>query len=99
MVRAVAIGFVILGDKEHPDRKAHLNSGYAVDIAELDTDRDTLYDIKVPSLFKQSFSAGRGSKKHGGCPTSVGHLHGFGNTAEQLYTSRSTAAEPAAQSA
>ena len=84
MVRAVAIGPVILGDKEHPDRTAHLNTGYAVDIAELDPDQDTLYEIKVPSLLKQSFAAGRGSKKHGGCPASVGHLHGFGSTAEQL---------------
>ena len=45
------------------------------DIAELDTEQDTLYEIK------QSFSASRGYKKHGGCPVSVGHLYGYGSTA------------------
>ena len=45
---------------------------------------ETLYEIKVPSLLKQSFAAGRGSNKHSGCAASVGHLYGFGSTAEQL---------------
>ena len=42
MVRAVTIGYVVLGDKEHPDHTAHLNVGYAVDIAELDIKQDSM---------------------------------------------------------
>ena len=45
---------------------------------------DILVEIKVPSPLRQSDrKAGRGSSEHGGCPASVGHLLGLGNTEEE----------------
>jgi hypothetical protein len=40
-IGAVAIGAVILGDKEHAGNTAHLNSTHVLDIAELGGDEDT----------------------------------------------------------
>tara|TARA_B110001452_G_scaffold139703_1_gene116099 strand:- start:63 stop:725 length:663 start_codon:yes stop_codon:yes gene_type:complete len=85
MVSAVAVGSVVLGDKEDKAKTDMLNEGCAVDLAELEGDDatggDCLYEIKVPSALTQKFSAGRGSKQ-GGKPASVGHMYAFGNTEE-----------------
>jgi len=86
MVSAVAVGQVILGDKEDKAKTDMLNEGCAVDLAELEGDDttggDCLYEAKVPSALTKSYSAGKGSKKGGGKPGSVGHLYAFGNTEE-----------------
>ena len=86
MVTAVAVGQVVLGDKEDKAKTDMLNEGCVVDLAELEGDDatggDCLYEVKVPSAMTKSFSAGKGSKKKGGKPASVGHLHAFGNTEE-----------------
>jgi len=65
-----------------------LNETCAVDLAEIGGDdatgRDCLVEIKVASsLTKAAKCKGRGSKKHGGKPASVGHLYAFGNTEER----------------
>jgi hypothetical protein len=39
-------------------------------------------ETKVPNPLTQSRSAGKGSRKKGGKPASVGHLYAFGNTEE-----------------
>ena len=86
MVTSVAIGSVVFGDKEKPEKTVLLNEGAVVDLAELggddSTGADTLIEVKVPSAVKQSRSQGKGSAMHGGRPASVGHLYGFGNTEE-----------------
>ena len=84
---AVAIGSIVLGDKEDPSKTAELNSTHIVDLAELggceETGADVLYEIKVLSPVRAKRSAGRGTRLHGGCWASVGHLYGFGNTEEE----------------
>ena len=53
MVSAVAIGQVILGDKTDKEKTDILNTGCAVDLAELEGDDltggDVSYEFKVPS--------------------------------------------------
>ena len=53
MVSAVAVGQIVLGDKDDEARTAMLNAGHAVDLAELDGDDETggdcNYELKVPS--------------------------------------------------
>ena len=87
MVSAVAIGQVILGDKAEKEKTDILNTGCAVDLAELEGDDltggDVSYEFKVPSPTVKTFSKGKGSKEKGGQPASVGHLYGFGNTEEK----------------
>jgi hypothetical protein len=86
-VTAVAVGAVVFGDKAEPEKTEMLNTGTIVDLAELegddDTDGDCLYEIKVPSPLTLARSEGKGSKKKGGAPASVGHKYAFGNTREQ----------------
>ena len=88
MTTAVAIGQCVQGDKEKPELTNMLNEGYAVDLGELEGDDATGADVcqeyKVPSpTTKSAHAAGKGSKKDGGCPASVGHLYGLGNTEEK----------------
>ena len=64
-----------------------LNTGYAVDIAELEGDDatggDALYEVKVPSPLTKSQVKGCGGRDGSGQPASVGHLFAFGNTEER----------------
>jgi len=87
MVAAVAIGQIVLGDKEDAARTAFLNEGHVVDVAEIggdeDTGADVLYEVKCKSPLKQHFSCGRGSAAHGGAPASMGRKIGFGSTEEE----------------
>ena len=87
MIAAVAIGPVVLGDKEDLARTAMLNEGHAVDCAEVGGDEDTggdvLYEVKCKSALCKKWSAGRGSATHGGQPASMGHKIGFGSTEEE----------------
>ena len=73
MVSAVAIGQIILGDKEDKRKTDILNTGCAVDLAELEggdlTGGDVSYEFKVPLPTVKTFSAGKGSKQKGGKPT------------------------------
>ena len=87
MIAAVAIGAVVLGDKEDLARTAMLNEGHAVDVAELGADEETgadvLYEVKCKSALCKKYSAGKGSAALGGQPKSMGHKIGFGNTEEE----------------
>ena len=87
MIAAVAIGTVVLGDKEDLARTAMLNEGHAVDVAELGADEETgcdvLYEVKCKSALCKKYSAGKGSAALGGQPKSMGHKIGFGNTEEE----------------
>ena len=87
MIAAVAIGQVVLGDKEDAARTAFLNEGHVVDIAEIggdeDTGADVLYEVKCKSALKQHFSCGHGSATNGGAPASMGCKIGFGSTEEE----------------
>ena len=87
MVRAVAIGPVIMGDKEKPELTNELNNIHVVDIAELGGDmknnRNVLNEFKSPTATKSHWSAGRGSQGNGGKPASTGHLVGFGNNEQR----------------
>jgi len=89
MVSAVAVGDIVLGDKDDVAKTAMLNAGHAVDLAELGgndaTGGDCNYELKVPSPTVASYSAGWGSAKGGGAPASVGHLYGFGSTREKYH--------------
>ena len=75
-VDAVAIGQLVLGDKEDAARTAFLNEDHVVDLAEIggddDTGADMLYEIKCKSALCKQFSCGNGSASHGGAPASVG---------------------------
>ena len=88
MIRAVAIGSVIEGDKADKAKTDMLNEDCAVDVAELGGDdatgSDALYEIKVVSPHLKKLSLGRGTKAGGGKPASVGHRFAFGNT-EEIY--------------
>ena len=83
MVRAGAVGAVVLGDKEKPELTSMLNDGHVLDFAELDGDPDgggdVVYEVKVPTPLKAKYSAGEGSTA-GGQPATVGHIYGFGST-------------------
>ena len=86
MVRAVAVGSVVLGDKEKPELTEELNDTHTIDVAELGGDmknnRNVLYELKTPTVTKHHWIAGYGSAELGGAPASTGHLVGFGNTDE-----------------
>jgi len=86
MVRAVAVGSVVLGDKEKPELTEELNDTHTIDVAELGGDmknnRNVLYELKTPTVTKHHWIAGYGSAGLGGAPASTGHLVGFGNTDE-----------------
>ena len=86
MVRAGAVGAIVLGDKEKPELTNMLNDGHVLDFAELDGDPDgggdVIYEVKVPTPLKKKYSEGNGSAA-GGQPASVGHIHGFGSTLEE----------------
>jgi glycerol-3-phosphate dehydrogenase (NAD+) len=88
MVSAVAVGKVVLGDKEKPELTDHINEGYVVDLAEVAgnelTGADVSYEAKVVSSLTKTRSVGRGTRKYGGCPASAGHVFAFGNTEEAL---------------
>ena len=78
-VTAVAIGQVVKGDKTDRDKMAALNEGTVSDLVELEGDEesgsDVHIEVKVPSpLTKSAKQKGRGTNKHGGTPTSNGHL-------------------------
>ena len=70
MVSAVAVGDIVLGDKDDVAKTAMLNAGHAVDLAELGgndaTGGDCNYKLKVPPPTVASYSAGWGSAKGGG---------------------------------
>lgn len=86
-ISAVAVGPVLLGDKERPEATAHLNSDHVLDVAEvggdIETGGDHLWEIKTPSPTTTTRSEGRGSSVNGGAPASVGHHFAFGNTEEK----------------
>ena len=92
-LQAVATGSVVLGDKgdgsprarEEAARKyAHFNKGHCPDIIEPD-DPDRLYESRVYSCFRATAAKGRGSRAHGGKPsTHEGHTHAFGCTREAV---------------
>ena len=83
MVSAVAIGQVIKGDKESREEMWDLNNTTISDVVELEGD-DAHAETKVASPFaKTPYSLGKGTRKHGGCAASVGHLYAGGNTEER----------------
>jgi glycerol-3-phosphate dehydrogenase (NAD+) len=86
MVAAVAVGPVILGDKERPELTRDLNAGHTLDLAELGGDDatggDVIYEFKVPTPLKQKYLAGVGTAQAGGVPATAGHLYAFGSTQE-----------------
>ena len=88
---AVAIGSVVQGDKDAKDKTSYINETGVPDLVEIGGDEATGGDVcvetKVPSPLTQSRSAGKGSRKKGGKPASVGHLYAFGNT-EEFYRVR-----------
>ena len=75
MIAAVAIGTVVIGDKEDLARTAMLNERHAVDVAELGADEETgadvLYEVKCKSALCKKYSAGKRSAALGGQPKSV----------------------------
>ena len=78
----------MLGDKESPWRTTSICDTHVPDVVELEADDtgtggDTIYEIKVPTPLKKKHAAGVGSRAHGGCPATVGHLYGFGSTEEE----------------
>ena len=86
-ISAVAHTPVVLGDKMRPAATAHYNEGHVLDICEpggAPGGADHITEIKVCTPLATSISAGQGSSVNGGTPTSVGHLHAFGNTEEKL---------------
>jgi len=88
MVAACAVGPIVLGDKESPWKTASICDTHVPDVVELEADDtgtggDTIYEIKVPTPLKKKHAAGVGSRAHGGCPATVGHLYGFGSTEEE----------------
>ena len=86
-IAAVAHTPVVLGDKLQPAATAHFNEGHVPDICEPGGGpggSDHITEIKVCTPVAASHAAGRGSAVNGGTPTSVGHLHAFGNTEEKL---------------
>ena len=83
MLSAVAIGSVVLGDKEDKEKTAMFNADHAVDLVECggaDDGGDVNLEVKCPSATTSSRSEGNGSVAGGGAPASVGHLYAFGNT-------------------
>ena len=61
------------------------HEGHVLDICEpggAPGGADHITEIKVCTPLAASVSAGQGSAVNGGTPTSVGHLHAFGNTEE-----------------
>ena len=88
LVRAVAVGQVVKGDKADKGSMADLNKGTVTDLVELEGDEETGADshveIKVPSpLAKSAYRVGHGTARDGGCYASVGHLFAGGNTEER----------------
>lgn len=87
MTSAVSIGRVVLGDKKQLHLTDTINSGHAVDLAELEGDDETGADVcqeyKVPSPLTATHRAGRGSLEHGGSPANVGHRYALGSTEER----------------
>ena len=72
MVAAIAMGPVILGDKQKEEATVVFNKDCVVDVVAVGdnevTGGDVLYEFKGPSPLKKGFSAGRGST---GCVASV----------------------------
>ena len=70
MVAAVAVGPVILGDKEDPSKTDMINVGHVIDVAEIGGDDegggDVGLEVKAPSPLAASYQAGNGSKEQGG---------------------------------
>ena len=62
MVRAGAVGAVVLGDKEKPDHTNMLNEGHAPHFAELGRDPNSgasvIYEMKVPCCPRRSYKRG-----------------------------------------
>ena len=74
------------------DAQHGLNTGYAVDIAELEGDDatggDALYEIKVPSPrspLTKSQVKGCSGRDGSGQPASVGHLFAFASTSRRQH--------------
>ena len=88
MVRAVAVGQVALGDKANKAATDLVNETCVVDVVELQGDEstgaDVSYEIKCAAPLVQTAPKGRGTRKTGGKPASVGHLYRFGSTEEKL---------------
>ena len=82
MMSAVAIGQIVQGDKEQPEKTRHLNDGHVIDLAEVggcpETGVDTIVEGKVPSLHKKKHTKGGG-----GTVRYVGHRVAFGSTEEE----------------
>ena len=86
MVAACAVGPLIIGDKEKPEKTNMINDTHVVDLAALGAGpagQDVAIETKVPSPIKKKHAVGAGTRLHGGCPATVGHLYAFGSTEEE----------------
>jgi hypothetical protein len=84
---AVAVGPVLLGDKQEADRYKQYNSGHVADLIQPGASAwgtDWLGETKVASPLTAASHAGRGSAANGGTVSDMGHLVAFGNTEEGL---------------
>ena len=83
MMSAVAVGQIVQGDKEKPEKTRYLNEGHVIDLAEVggspETGVDTIVEGKVPSLHKKKHTKGGG-----GTVRYVGHRVAFGSTEEEF---------------
>ena len=69
MMSAVAVGQIVQGDKEKPEKTRYLNEGHVIDLAEVggspETGVDTIVEGKVPSLHKKKHTKGGGGTVRG----------------------------------
>jgi hypothetical protein len=85
VLAAVAVGPVVLGDKEKPENTVIFNDGHVADLVEVSGNEDgsdAIHEVKCPTSLKKHYAAGHGSAK-GGAPATAGHIYGFGSTLEQ----------------
>ena len=80
---AVAIGPVLLGDKEQAEQYKQYNKGHVPDLVQPGATAwgtDWIGETKVASPFTATRHAGHGSRAGGGTPQDVGHAFSAGNT-------------------
>ena len=85
---AVAIGPVLLGDKEQAEQYKQYNKGHVPDLVQPGATAwgtDWIGETKVASPFTATRHAGHGSRAGGGTPQDVGHAFAAGNTEERLH--------------
>ena len=84
----MAIGPVLLGDKEQAEQYKQYNKGHVPDLVQPGATAwgtDWIGETKVASPFTATHHAGHGSRAGGGTPQDVGHAFSAGNTEERLH--------------